>query len=54
MDIVLVTGATDAHVHEDILLAQILTEKQIGHTLDIWDGWAHDWPYWQAMIRKFL
>jgi esterase/lipase superfamily enzyme len=54
MEIVLVTGATDAHAQEDILLSQILTEKQIPHVLDIWEGWAHDWPYWEAMVRKFL
>jgi len=54
MEIVLVTGATDAHVHEDILLSQILSQKQIPHILDIWEGWAHDWPYWQSMVQKFL
>lgn len=54
MDVILVTGATDAHVQEDILLSRILTEKKIPHVLDIWEGWAHDWPYWEAMVRKFL
>jgi esterase/lipase superfamily enzyme len=54
MDIVLVTGAEDAHVHEDIKLSDILKSKGIRHRLDIWDGWAHDWPYWQDMARLYL
>lgn len=54
MEIILVTGSTDQHVQEDRLLSQILWEKGVANVLDVWDGWAHDWPYWQAMIRKFL
>jgi esterase/lipase superfamily enzyme len=54
MDIVLVTGAEDAHVHEDVQLSDTLTSKGIRHRLDIWDGWAHDWPYWQDMAGLYL
>jgi esterase/lipase superfamily enzyme len=54
MDIVLVTGATDPHIHEDRLLSRILWDKGIANTLDVWDGWSHDWPYWQQMITKHL
>ena len=26
----------------------------IGNALRIWDGWAHDWPYWERMIRLYI
>jgi esterase/lipase superfamily enzyme len=29
-------------------------ERGIRHALRIWDGWAHDWPYWQQMIRTYI
>jgi len=22
--------------------------------LRIWDGWAHDWPWWRDMIRTYV
>ena len=28
--------------------------KGIGNALRIWDGWAHDWPYWERMIRLYI
>lgn len=54
MTIVIATGSTDPHVHEARDLSQVLWDKGVPHTLDVWDGWVHDWPYWQQMIRKFL
>jgi esterase/lipase superfamily enzyme len=54
MNIVIVAGDADPHVKEDYELAHILGAKNIPHMLDIWEGWAHDWPYWQQMIRKHL
>lgn len=54
MDIVIVTGSTDPHVDEARQLAAVLWENGVANTLDVWDGWMHDWPYWQAMARKYL
>ena len=31
-----------------------LWSKGIWHALRIWDGWAHDWPYWREMIRVYV
>lgn len=31
-----------------------LSSKGIWHALRIWDGWAHDWPYWQQMLTTYL
>jgi esterase/lipase superfamily enzyme len=54
MDIVIVTGSKDPHVEEARQLSRVLWEKQVPNTLDVWDGWMHDWPYWQAMVTKYL
>jgi esterase/lipase superfamily enzyme len=54
MNIVIVTGSADPHVEEARQLSTVLWEKQVPNTLDVWHGWMHDWPYWQAMITKYL
>lgn len=54
MRIALVTGATDPHVHEARELSRLLWERDVPHVLDVWDGWVHDWPYWQQMIVNYL
>jgi esterase/lipase superfamily enzyme len=50
----LVTGSTDPHVHEARELSQLLWEKDVPNVLDVWEGWVHDWPYWREMILKYL
>ena len=32
----------------------LLWSKGIGNALRIWDGHAHDWPYWEKMVRSVL
>jgi esterase/lipase superfamily enzyme len=54
MEIILVTGAEDPHVEEARRLSELLWSKGVPHLLDIWAGWAHDWPYWYEMARKYL
>jgi esterase/lipase superfamily enzyme len=54
MDIVIVSGSVDPHVEEARHLSAVLWEDQVPNTLDIWQGWLHDWPYWQAMVTKYL
>ncbi|HEX7238775.1 MAG TPA: alpha/beta hydrolase-fold protein [Longimicrobiaceae bacterium] len=54
MDIVLATGATDAFVENNRYLSRALWEKGIGNALRIWDGWAHDWPWWRQMIARYV
>jgi esterase/lipase superfamily enzyme len=51
---VIATGAEDANVADSVKLAELLRQKGIDVGLDIWAGWAHDWPYWKEMMRKFL
>ena len=54
MDIILATGRDDAGCSNNEYLSSILWSKNIWHALRIWDGWAHDWPWWQEMIRKYI
>ncbi len=51
---VVATGADDANVADSIKVGSLLREKGIDVSLDIWPGWAHDWPYWKDMMRSYL
>jgi esterase/lipase superfamily enzyme len=54
MDIVLATGEGDAFVDNNRYLSGLLWQRGIGNALRIWDGWAHDWPWWRQMIRRYI
>jgi esterase/lipase superfamily enzyme len=32
----------------------VLWGKGVWHALRIWDGFAHDWPVWQEMLRLYI
>jgi esterase/lipase superfamily enzyme len=51
---VIATGAEDPNVEDSRRVAGLLQSKGIQAGLDIWPGWAHDWPYWQEMMRRYL
>lgn len=54
LEIILAVGKTDPHIEENRRLSGQLWEKGIGHALREWDGWAHDWPYWQQMVQLYI
>lgn len=54
MDIILVTGKDDPNRAGTENLSSILWNKGIGNALRLWDGWAHDWPWWRDMIRLYI
>jgi esterase/lipase superfamily enzyme len=35
-------------------MSGVLWGKGIGNALREWDGWSHDWGYWQNMIRAYI
>ena len=51
---VLATGTGDPLLDQSLKLAGEFRGKHIPHTLDIWDGFGHDWPWWQQMAIKFF
>jgi esterase/lipase superfamily enzyme len=54
MDIVLAIGRDDPARPNNEELSGRLWAKQIPHALRIWDGWAHDWPYWGKMLNIYV
>jgi len=53
-DIILAVGRDDPLCAANREFSTILWNKGIGNALRIWDGWYHDWPYWQEMIRLYI
>jgi esterase/lipase superfamily enzyme len=53
-DIILVTGRDDPNAESSRDLSRSLWEKDVGNALRIWDGWCHDWPYWERMITTYI
>ena len=53
-DIILVTGRDDSFRQNNEWLSQILWERGVGNALRLWDGWAHDWPWWRQMVVRYI
>lgn len=53
-EVVIATGEQDANAEGSRRLAALLQEKGVPAELHLWDGWAHDWPYWKDMVDVFL
>ncbi len=51
---VIATGEADPNVHTSRRLAELLRDKDVRVRLDIWEGWAHDWPFWKQMVEAYL
>jgi len=54
LDIILAIGRDDPSCPNNEELSAQLAAKAIPHRLRIWDGWAHDWPWWQRMIGLYI
>lgn len=54
LDIILAIGRDDPSRPNNEYLSGLLWSKGIWHALRIWDGWTHDWPWWQQMIRLYI
>lgn len=53
-DIILAIGRDDRARWSNEKLSENLWRAGVGNALRLWDGWAHDWPYWVDMIRKYI
>jgi esterase/lipase superfamily enzyme len=51
---VIATGEQDPNVEDSRRLAGLLRDKDVQVGLEIWPGWAHDWPYWKDMMRRYV
>lgn len=54
LDIIIAAGRDDRLINSSRDMSRVLWGKGIGNALREWDGWAHDWPYWQQMLRIYL
>jgi esterase/lipase superfamily enzyme len=54
VNIILAVGRDDALRLNNEHLSNFLWAKGIWHALRLWDGWAHDWPYWRQMLRLYI
>ena len=52
--VVLAVGNHDPLFDQNVKMAHALGTKWIPHTLDVWEGFGHDWPWWHQMADKFL
>jgi len=53
-DIIFVTGQDDAFRTNNEWMSGLLWGKGVGNALRLWDGWAHDWPWWRQMIGTYI
>ncbi len=53
-DIILVTGRDDNFRQNNEWVSHALWQRGIGNALRLWDGWAHDWPWWRQMIVRYV
>jgi esterase/lipase superfamily enzyme len=54
LDIILAIGRDDPSCSSNESLSGVLWSKDIWHALRIWDGWAHDWPWWRQMVTRYI
>jgi esterase/lipase superfamily enzyme len=54
LDIIMAVGHDDPNLANNRWFSDTLWSKNIWHSLRIWDGWSHDWPYWRKMIRLYI
>lgn len=53
-DIIMAVGRDDRLLEHSRQLSGLLWSKGIGNALREWDGWSHDWPYWERMLRAYI
>lgn len=54
LDIIFAIGREDPNIEENRRMSGALWAKGIGNALREWDGWSHDWPYWQRMVQAYI
>ncbi len=53
-DIIMAIGRGDPHFEQNREFSGLLWERGIGNALRVWDGHAHDWPFWEKMIIRYV
>ena len=53
-EFVIATGIEDPNVGQSRQVVATLQDKGVPATLHLWNGWAHDWPFWKEMVDTLL
>jgi esterase/lipase superfamily enzyme len=53
-DITLAIGRGDRMIGTNQAMSDVLWKRGIWHAFRPWDGWSHDWPYWQKMMHLYI
>jgi len=51
---VLLVGNGDALFDQNVKMAHAFGIKGVPHKLDVWEGFGHDWPWWQQMAGQYF
>ena len=54
IDIIIAVGRDDPNVADNQRFSHLLWQKGVPHALRLWDGWAHDWPWWREMVKIYI
>jgi esterase/lipase superfamily enzyme len=54
MDVILAVGRDDPNFGNNEYFSGMLWSQEIWNAFRVWDGWAHDWPWWRDMIRHYI
>ncbi|MDQ7027368.1 MAG: alpha/beta hydrolase-fold protein [Anaerolineae bacterium] len=54
LDIIIAVGKDDRLAESSRTMSRLLWEKGIGNALREWDGWSHDWQYWEKMMQMYI
>ena len=54
VNIIIAVGKEDPNIENNRWFSGLLWRRNIWHAFREWDGWSHDWPYWQQMIRTYI
>ena len=54
LDIIMAIGKDDPNIQDNRDFSGVLWGKGVGNALREWNGWSHDWPYWERMIRMYI
>lgn len=54
LDVIMATGRADSLMPSARNMSAALWSKGIWNALREWDGWSHDWPYWQKMVQLYM
>ena len=54
LDLIFTIGRDDPAYGHNEEFTRRLWSKNIWHALRVWNGWYHDWPFWQQQIRMYL